>query len=305
MQKYMRKVSVLVAFAIMGCAAVFSMPALDNDTRQELRLGVGDLVSVAVFDCPELSQDARIAADGTIHLALLGDLPVQGLTPTGAARVVELELRDKKMIREPQVNLAVKEYATQAVTVAGEVQRPGLFPVYGPRTLFDVLAMAGGVNAYADVNVTIKRKDNGATQTVVVHQDNGTETADAHIAVFPGDTVVVPRAGIVYVLGDVARPGGFVMHDNGKMTLMQALAEAQGAQHTASLRHAVWIRKTETGLERRDISLKQIMNGKEPDMQLAAGDILYVPVSAMKTLMGSTSGIVSSASGASIYALTR
>ena len=121
--------------------------------------------------------------------------------------------------------------------------------------------------------------------------------------VYPGDTVVVPKAGIVYILGDVNRPGGIVMDNNSsEMTLLQALAMAGGVARTAKQGHAKLLHKDGTGYKETQLSLGDIQNGKQQDIALAAGDVLYVPFSYAKNVaVSGSSGIISSLSSAVVY----
>ncbi len=135
------------------------------------------------------------------------------------------ELQKRNFLLQPQVNVLIEEYATQGVSVTGEVQHPGVYSVLGTRTLLDVISMAGGLTNTADTNITIRRRS-GTEENVSVNlkNDDARTSLTNNVQVYPGDLVVVPRAGIVYVLGDVNRPGGFTMQNNGKITVLQALA---------------------------------------------------------------------------------
>jgi len=188
------------------------------------------------------------------------------------------------------------------VTLIGEVRTPGAYPIATPRPILDVLALGGGLDDIADRNVVVERRGD---QTNPIHYNVSNDAEQAikeQVLVNPGDTVVVAKAGIVYVLGDVNRPGGYTMSDNeSKMSLLEALANAGGAAKTAKLSHARLIRKvdhTET-----QISLGDIQKGKQPDFAMAAGDILYVPFSYAKNLViQSSAGIASATGTAAVYA---
>ena len=119
--------------------------------------------------------------------------------------------------------------------------------------------------------------------------------------VYPGDTVIVPRAGLAYVLGDVGRPGGYIMHDNGSMTILQAISEAQGTTRNASLKHVVLLRKSDSGTDTIPIQLKDMMRGKAKDQALLNGDILFVPPSGLKNFAQSTESLTASMAGAALY----
>jgi polysaccharide export outer membrane protein len=185
--------------------------------------------------------------------------------------------------------------------VLGEVQKPGVYPVLGNRTLLDIISQAGGTTMYAGSSITVKRNSDGRLITIPL-AINATNTVISDVRLQPGDKVIIPRASLVYVLGEVGRPGGFLMQNGGRMTVLQAVALAGGQTSTASIGHARLIHKTDSGYTDTHIPLKKIMNGQEPDTELQANDILYVPNSSAKSLIYRTvPGIIQSTSSAAIY----
>ncbi|HEY0758400.1 MAG TPA: polysaccharide biosynthesis tyrosine autokinase [Acidisarcina sp.] len=268
---------------------------------QKLVIGEGDLLSILVYDAPELTQEVRVGSNGTIHLTLLGDVKAAGIQPDQLASQLEDQFRSRGLIASPQVSVSIKEFTTQGVTVEGEVKKPGLYPIYSARSLVDVIALAEGPTPAADTVVSIRRRGTGAVETVTMTQDDGRQVADSNVRVYAGDTVIVPRAGLAYVLGDVTRPGGYIMHDNGHMTILQAISEAQGTTRNASLKHVILLRKTANGTETIPVQLKAMMRGKEKDQVLMSGDILFVPSSGLKTLAEGTQSIASSVAGSALY----
>lgn len=278
--------------------------AMPDAGEQKTVIGVGDLLSVNVFDAPELMQDVRVSADGTVHLTILGDMHAAGMQPDAFAREMQKQFQDRNLIRSPQVSVAIKEFTTQGVTVEGEVKKPGLYPIYAERSLVDVIAMADGLTASADTRVSIRRHGSGMVQRVVMDQ-NDPDLSQRSVRVYPGDLVIVPRAGLAYVLGDVGRPGGYIMHDNGRMTVLQAISEAQGTTREASLKHVVLLHKGETGVTRSEVPLSDIMRGKKPDIALENGDVVFVPTSGLKSFQHNTEGIMASVSGAALYSVSR
>lgn len=248
-----------------------------------LRIGNGDLVEIAVFGVPELSSAARVSNSGEISLPLVGVVPIAGLTPEGAQRELERRFREGGYLRQPQVTVFIKEYASQGISVLGEVMNPGIFPLLGQRRLFDVISAAGGTSPRAGRVVSITRRRDPAEPIIVALSSDPMEAAKSNIPVEPGDTVVVSKAGIVYVVGDVQRPAGYVMENNGTMTVLQAVAMAGGTNRTAALGGVKLIRKTPTGPQEIAVPLKKIMSAKADDMSLQADDILFVPNSAGKS----------------------
>lgn len=263
----------------------------------------GDLLSISVYDSPELTQKVRVESDGGVQLALIGPTKVAGLTAQQAAEMIARELHDHNFLLHPQVNVLIEEYASQGVSVTGEVQHPGVYSVLGARTLLDVISMAGGLSTAADTNITIRRRS-GTDENVSVNlkNDDAKTSLANNVQVYPGDLVVVPKAGIVYVLGDVNRPGGFTMQNNGKITLLQALAQAGGTNRSAAMNGATLLSKTANGYVSKQIRIGDLVRGRGEDIELHPSDILYIPNSALKSVGQSTLAIVTSLGSASVYA---
>src|ERR1051326_7967148 len=269
-----------------------------------LKIAPGDLLHITVFDVPEMTQDVRIGAKGEAQLALIGNIDLAGLTGEEAADAIASELRNRKLLLSPQVNVLIKEFASQGVSVIGEVQHPGVFQVLGARSLLDVISMAGGLTNVADTRITVKRRRGSEkTITVKLKTDDPDTSLTNNVQIYPGDLIVVPRAGIVYVLGDVNRPGGFVMQDSGKITLLQALAQAGGATKSASLSKAVLMSKNAQGYATTKLHVGKIEKGENPDLELHANDILFVPNNRLKNVLSGTQSVASAIGSASIYAV--
>jgi len=247
-----------------------------------LRISSGDLLAVTVFDEPDLSGRFRVDERGDITAPLIGRVPVEGETAEEVGTALEKRYVDDRILRlsHTSVTVFIEEYATQGIVVNGEVKTPGLFPALGIRMLNDVISAAGGVTPTASSKVIITHK-NGATVPVRV-QYNPTALTPVipRIQVFPGDTITVPRAGIVYVLGNVIRPGGFVLEGRSDMTVERALALAGGTGHAAAVSRTQLVRTLDGGQKEQIVlSLNHILNSKAPDMAMKDGDILYVPTS--------------------------
>jgi polysaccharide export outer membrane protein len=284
-----------------GNAAAISQAAPGSESEPQVRVGPGDLLGVSVFDTPELTQTIRVNELGDASFALIGHLHVGDLTTDEARDALAHKLVDGHFLVNPQVSVLIQEYGTQGVSVLGEVQKPGVYPVLGNRTLLDIISQAGGTTMYAGSSITVKRNSDGRLITIPL-TINATNTLISDVRLQPGDKVIIPRASLVYVLGEVGRPGGFLMQNGGRMTVLQAVALAGGQTSTASISHARLIHKTDSGYTDTHIPLKKIMNGQEPDTELQANDILYVPNSSAKSLIYRTvPGIIQSTSSAAIY----
>jgi polysaccharide export outer membrane protein len=268
---------------------------------ESLVIGAGDLLHVTLFREHDLDQQVRVKDAGTISLELVGEVAVKGLTSGEAARLIADRYKAGGFLNHPQVAVMVEESARQQVAVLGEVTHPGTIPITSPRSLLDVLSEAGGLTAFADRHITIRRSG-AAPQTVFLPNKPDSALNDADVKVQPGDTILVPKAGVVYVLGDVGRPGGFVMQDDARLSLLQAVSLASGANKTASENHARLIRKSGSGFTETPLQLKNIERGKQADPELQADDIVFVPFSLAKNIALGATSIFASASSAVIYA---
>ena len=272
--------------------------------KESLLIGPGDLLHIAVFREPEMEQSVRVQDAGDISLELIGDLHVSGLTPAQAAQAIEHSYNSGGYLNHPQVSLTVAEYATQGVAVIGQVEKPGMLPLSTPLDVLDVISMAGGLTATADRHILIRRKGNVSAPVPVFLPNDARVTLEAaNIMVDPGDTVVVPKAGIIYVLGDVARPGGYVMQDDSQLTVLEALALASGVMKTASEQNTRLLHRVNGNVMEQKLPLKEMEQGKKPDMQLQANDVIYVPFSMAKNVALGATSIVASASSAAVYAV--
>ncbi len=273
------------AVAVEGVQASEPKDKAADYDRSTLKIGVGDLLEMKVFGVPDLTDQVRIGADGNISLPLVGTVHVDGLSIDQAQKTIEAKLRDGGFVREPHVTISVKEFVTQGISVMGEVVRPGVYPLLGARRLFDALSSAGGTTQKAGKVVSITRRDQPKEPILVALSSDPTISSHSNVDVYPGDTIVVSKAGIVYVVGEVGRPSGFVMENNESLTVLQAIALAQGLGKNAALNSAKIIRKTNDGRTEIPVALKKILEAKAgfPDVPMQAEDILFVPASAGKS----------------------
>jgi polysaccharide export outer membrane protein len=281
-------------------AAVTNAPA--GSTSPDLLVGAGDLLEISVYGAPDFDKkEVRVSGTGDIGLPLIGSVHVAGKTIQEVQTLIAKKLVQGEFFVDPQVSVFEKEYATQGVTVVGEVLKPGVYPVLGSRRLFDAISMAGGLTPKAGNVVTVTRRNDPDHPEKVTLANSTQASTQGNVEVLPGDTVVVSKAGLVYVVGDVKLPGGFVM-ENGRMTILQAMAMAQGANPTASLNKAKLIRTTPTGQTETPLELKSILASKAPDMPLQAEDVLFVPNSTGKTAGRSgLTTVLETLSGIAIY----
>lgn len=266
-------------------------------------IGAGDLLEVSVFDTPELSGKLRVSNVGDVSFPLIGMLHLQDMTAEQAQTMVRQKLMDGGFVRDPQVTIFIAEYATQGVSVVGEVHKPGVYPEFGEQHLLDYLSLAEGLTQLAGTNITITHAGHADEPMHVKVTSGASPTPQNNPRILPGDTIFVERTGLVYVIGDVAKPGGFPMDHDEQLTILQALALAQGTNYTAAKGATKLIRTTPQGRVEIPVNLKNIMASKATDLAMQDNDILLVPSSAAKSMLKGIGTAVPAAAGATIYRL--
>ncbi len=251
-----------------------STPAEGSDL---VRLGAGDLIDVTVYNVPEMATKARVGNNGDVYLPLIDYVHVADLTVEEAQIVIEKRLDGGGFVRSPHVTIFVDEANSQGVTMLGEVARPGIYPALGDRKLYDMISGAGGFTPVASRRVSILHRNQNQATTLSLPR-NLTDDLSGNVSVVPGDTINVPKAPIVYVVGDVGRPAGLIV-DNGTLTVLQAIALTGGTNRTAKLNSVRIVRKQGSNMTEMVVPLKKMLRAKAPDITLQADDILFVPVS--------------------------
>ena len=284
-------------------------------TDSDSLISPDDVLDVYVMDVGELSRQYRVSPDGNVVLPLLSE-PVKaaGLTPTQFSGELSKELRAKGLVSDPHIVVTILSSRLKSVAITGAVHQPQIYPVFGKTTLIDLLSQAQGLSDDASNLAVISRGDLGAQETnatdrvITVDLKKLLQTGDPkyNIEIYPGDRVTVPHAGVVYVVGAVNKPGGFVIRapDNG-MTVLQAVAMAEDTKGTAIRDKAVIIRPNSAqadGHEQIPLNLNQILAGKQPDKLLHADDILFIPDStAKKAFRRGLEAAIQTATGLAIY----
>jgi len=280
-----------------------SAHAVKASTRESLLIGPGDLLHVTVLREPELEEKARVRDSGDINLPLIGDVHVVGLDPATASDAIAALYLKENFLKHPDVEVFVEEFATQPVAVLGQVEKPGTYTITAPRTLLDLLALAGGLTPVADRHILVERAPGAKQREQHVFLSNRSDDAvKADMMIDPGDTILVPKAGIVYVLGDVGRPGGYAMENESRMTVLEAIALAAGLNRTANEKQARIIHNENGAYDAEQLPLREIEKGEAPDELLHADDVIYIPFSFAKNMVLGTSQIMASTSSALIYA---
>jgi polysaccharide export outer membrane protein len=290
--------------------------AKNSPSPGDYRIGPDDMLQIKVFDAPDLSQTVRVAGDGDISLPLLGTIKAAGMTPRELELVLQALLR-RTYMKDPQVTVTVTEMQSHSVSVLGAVKTPGVFQIRGTKTLLEMLSMAQGLSPDAGNAVVVMRgtgyafdsnhspkageksvaaagvqdgasvspvsassANTGEAKTIEISLKRLLNSGDPkyNVAIYPGDIIKVKAAGIVYVVGDVMRPGGFPIQDNEHMTVLQAIALGEGIGPDAQKNKAKIIRVAENGQQiELPIRLGDILGGKTPDPVLQPKDVLFIP----------------------------
>jgi polysaccharide biosynthesis/export protein len=233
-------------------------------------IGAGDSIRIEVFDEPTLSQTILVPDSGVINFPLVGDLSVIGLYPDEVAGRLKQSLGEKYLVN-PQVSVKVDVFGSRPVQVLGAVKNPGLFHLTGPTTVLEMLAIAGGVDAEkSSKEVHITRQVGNDSTHIVVNLERLLETGEGNLPLEKGDVLYVPQGALVYISGQVTKPGPVLYYDG--LTVSQALISAGGPTPTAKLREAYVLRNG----KRMPLNIRRIMRGADTDLPLQPGDQVFV-----------------------------
>lgn len=231
-------------------------------------LGAGDLVRVSVFRNPDLATEARVTDRGTILFPLIGEVPVAGLTAQQAGMRIAEKLRTGKFVVNPEVQVTIAQVNSRQVSVLGNVNKPGRYPIDSiNKRVTDFIAAAGGMAiAGSDVVSVVQVRDGQSTKTDVdLAQMFRNGSLANNVELQPGDTIFVHRAPVVYVYGEVTRAGAYRLEPH--MTVMQAIALGGG----------LTVRGTERGvrIHRRNGEGVQQLAARLTD-EVRTDDVIYV-----------------------------
>ncbi|TFW35995.1 polysaccharide export protein EpsE [Massilia horti] len=228
----------------------------------EILLGPGDVVKLSVYGSPDLSIETRVSEGGQITVPLLGQVAVSGLSVAAAEKKVGDLLEKGGYLKKAQVNMLITTLNSQQVSVLGQVNRPGRYPVDGKRKVLDLLAMAGGISSEGGDMVSLVRTRNGTTtrETIDVIDMVRKGELNRDYEVSGGDVIFVERAPRAYVMGEVQRPGPFRIERG--MTVQQAVSAGGGLTPRGS--------NTRMRITRHDAS------GRAVTIDAAASDLVQV-----------------------------
>jgi polysaccharide biosynthesis/export protein len=293
----------------------------ERNVSSDYLIGPEDVLQITVFDVPDLNETVRVANDGTIVVPLLGQIEASGLTADGLRDRLESEL-GKNLLQNPQVSVFVQQFHARPVSIVGAVEKPGIYQITGPRSLVEMLSLAGGLarrnTAAAGKFVYVTRPGGFGNLSMVpgMHElapnkisidlkDLLYTHADGlNIQIEPHDIIAVAKADVIYVAGGgVRKPGGFILEDRDSITVVQALAMAEGLAPNAARHHARIIHTKADGSHVEiPVDIEKIVKDKAPDPELAGNDILYIPSSGGKAAAKKTAQtIVQTVSGYLIF----
>ncbi len=260
-------------------------PAILYPGERDVVLTIGDVIQIRLFSDPKYSHIVRINNDGTVLLPLIGIVHLEGLSVTQAEQLLAEKLDAADMYRDPQVTLEITEGPNAVATIIGEVHQ--VVPIVGSRHLLDVLSVAGGLPPTASHVITINRP--GLAKPIVV--DLGTDpllSSLGNIPIFPGDTIVVSRIGIVYMLGSFTSATGTIpLNAYTPLTLTEATALSGGIKWEGRFSDLRIIRTVGDHRTVAVYNIKKVLDGKAPDPILQPNDIVYLPPVPLKQLIDS------------------
>lgn len=292
-----------VPAASSAITAGTQQPGPSTGAPMPAAIGPNDALDISEYHTPEFHSTVRVSAAGTVALPMIGEVHIGGLDEQHAAHAIEAALVSKGMLLHPLVSVLVTAYAGQDVSVLGEVTRPGVYPFTIHHRLLDLLSAASGLSPTAGRLVNIYHRSDPRTPHPVLLDPAGADAASEHNPdLLPGDTVQVSRAGLVYVIGDVIRPGGFAVDPTQGLTVVQALSLAWGPSQNAATTHAILIREQKGGRTMIALNLHRMLRGQEPDQPVYDRDILFVPDSTAHNLLNRTiESAIQSTIGVAIY----
>jgi polysaccharide export outer membrane protein len=290
------------------------MPGPFSDApAAEYRIGPDDLLDVNVFEIDVLDAEVRVSGAGYINLPLVGPVEAAGLTEVELSGKIAEALR-QNYVRDPQVTVFVREYASQPVSIVGPVTQPGIYQIQGQKRLLDMLAMAGGLREDAGASIMIFRNvapqaaseaGPAAQPLTVINIEDLTERGNTalNVPVYAGDTINVLQAGVVTVAGEVNSPGMYVLRNGRSLTVAEALARGGGPTPDAKLSASYLVRVHVDGAhEEIPVDIEKVYDGEAEDVAMLPNDILFVESSTAKpALRRALDAAIAVASGMLIY----
>lgn len=249
------------------------------------KIGKDDLIGVSVYDAPELTRTVRVGADGTFRLPMLKEhISAVGLMPSDLEAAISEALVKEQIMVDPIVTVSVVEYQSHPIRVVGAVRVPLTFQANQPITLLDAISRAEGLTEIAGPSILVTRSTVGADGqtarlTIRIPVDQLMDNSDPtlNIELVGGEEVRVPEAGRVYVVGNVKKPGAYLIKDGPESSVLKALSLSEGLEKYAG--NTAYVYRQEGGAGGKNeipVDLKKIIERKAPDVALLPNDILYI-----------------------------
>lgn len=264
-----------------------SAPISDTANLPIETIGPNDLIGISVYESPELTRTFRVSPDGEITLPMLPDpIVASGLKPRELEKVIRAALIKGEILYDPTVTVTIMEFRSRPISVAGAVRNPITFQGTGTVTLIDALSQAGGLSESAGDEIIVSRppvsigsERSVLDQRISAHDLFAGNDSSLNLQLQGGEVIRVPEAGLVYVVGDVKKPGSFRITDGEESSVLKAIALSEGLDQHSS--HTAYIYRAEAGRKGKSeikIDLKRILDRKSDDVPLISSDVLYIPV---------------------------
>jgi polysaccharide biosynthesis/export protein len=274
--------AILLAAALaMGCAGLVGAENAGGENLPAQPIGAGDLLSISVYGSPELTRMVRVDPAGEIRMPMLSEpIPAGERMPADLETALAQALADQKRLVDPSVTVVVAEYHSHPISVAGAVKTPITFQAMGKTTLLEALTRAQGLAPEAGPEILVSRPARPGSPALVerVPVKGLIDDADPawNLPLEGGEEIRVPQVGRVFVVGNVKKPGGFRVEEGGGMTVLKALAMAEGLSPYSS-KVAYIFRRSDNKSEEVPVELRKILDRKAADVTLTSNDIFYIP----------------------------
>jgi polysaccharide export outer membrane protein len=242
----------------------------------------GDIVEVQVFEAPEYSVSMPVSPAGEIAIPYAGLFHIEGMTSVEAAHAIARLFVQQQILRDPRVIVTTQQFG-YSVTVMGEVRTPGIYTLAGKKRLIDMLTQAGGVSDRAGHVIEIFPAGSMKNPQTVLWDPTLRENDNAELEIKTGETILVSRCGVVYVGGNVNRPGAFPLCDSNHTTLSEVMTLAQGAKPSSWSQRTLLLRSAEGGTRVvQKVKLEDVLRGRAVDITMQPDDIIFIPPSILK-----------------------
>jgi len=242
----------------------------------------GDIVEVQIFEAPEYSVRMPVSPAGQIAIPYAGLFHIEGMTSIEASQAIARLFVENQILRDPRVIVTTQQFG-YSVTVMGEVKTPGIYNLAGRKRLLDLLTEAGGVTTSAGHVIEIFAPGSMKNPTTVLWDPTLRENDNAELEIKTGETILVSRCGVVYVGGNVNRPGAYPLCESNHTTLSEVIALAQGSKPNSYSQKTLLIRSSGSGTRVvQKVKLEDVLRGRTVDITMQPDDILFIPPSILK-----------------------